>query len=182
MMEWYSILIIVVLFIILIAASRSYDELRKENSNNEMLFDLTKKELNLTEKELQKVKFERDISLSKNNYYEQRESWRIKVLENSNDKIREHNSKLQEELDQLKVPVNRCCEDATRMPDYGLYKCECGGEEFTHLRGSEHSGIKGEIPYNENEYQCVRCGRLHTIKTRMWGTNIQLERVIKKES
>lgn len=248
-MEWYSIVIIVVLFIILIAASCSYDELRKENSNNEMLFDLTKKELNLTEKELQKVKFERDISLSKNNYYEQRESWRIeriKVLENSNDKIREHNSKLQEELDRLnkqkedansipfnikffdpyefkdtfgvkfmqdiinkelgivpdgkispkedskgctnpyqnncKVPVNCCCEDATRMPDYGLYKCECGSEDFTHLRSTENSGIKGEIPYNETEYQCVRCGRLHNIKTKMWGTNIQKDRVIKKES
>jgi len=67
------------------------------------------------------------------------------------------------------------------MPDYGLYKCECGGEEFTHLRGSEHNGIKGEIPYNETEYQCVRCGRLHTIKQKMYGTNIQLDRVIKKE-
>lgn len=114
-MEWLYITIIVVLFIILIAASCCYDELRKENSNNEMLLDLTKKELSQTEKELQKVKFERDISLSKNNYYEQRESWRIeriKVLENSNDKIREHNSKLQEELDRL----NKQKEDANSIP------------------------------------------------------------------
>lgn len=185
MMGWLYITIIVVLFIILIAASCSYDNLRDENKVNEMMLDLTGKELSQTEQELQKVKYEKDILLSKNSYYEQRESWRIeriKVLENSNDKIREHNSKLQEELDQLKVPVNRCCEDATRMPDYGLYKCECGSEEFTRLRGSEHSGIKGEIPYNENEYQCVRCGRLHTIKQKMYGTNIQLDRVIKKES
>lgn len=114
-MEWLYITIIVVLFIILIAASCCYDELRKENSNNEMLLDLTKKELSQTEKELQKVKFERDISLSKNNYYEQRESCRIeriKVLENLNDKIREHNSKLQEKLDRL----NKQKEDANSIP------------------------------------------------------------------
>jgi len=67
-------------------------------------------------------------------------------------------------------------------PRQDLYECECGSEEFTHLRSTENSGIKGEIPYNETEYQCVRCGRLHNIKTKMWGTNIQKDRVIKKES
>jgi len=189
-MEWLYITIMVVLLIILIAASCSYDKLREENSINETMLDLTKKELSQTEKELsqtekelQKVKYEKDILLSKNSYYEQRESWRvarIKMLEDSNDKLREHNSKLQEELDQLKVPVNRC--EGLEIGKESYYQCECGCEEFTHLRGSEQTGIKGEIPYNENEYQCIRCGRLHTIKQKMYGTNIQLDRVIKKES
>lgn len=181
-MEWLYILIIVVLFIILIAASCCYDELRKENKNNEMTLDLTKKELIQTENELEKIKFEKIMLISKNSYYEQRESWRIeriKVLENSNDKIREHNSKLQEELDQLKVPVNRCCKDETRMPDYGLYKCECGGSDFANLRETTFSGIKGEIPYVEVEAQCQKCGRLHTIKRKDWSSQYPKDNLIK---
>ncbi len=90
------------------------------------------------------------------------------------------NIKLKQELEQLEVPVNGC--KGLEIGKESNYQCECGSEEFTHLRSTENSGIKGEIPYNETEYQCVRCGRLHTIKLKIYGTNIQLDRVIKKES
>jgi len=170
-MEWYSIVIICVLVSLLIFVAA-----QKQKCDD--LISTLNTQLIESRREIGKLYAEKT-----SNYLLVEFSYkhRINYLENENEILKKHNSKLQEELDQLKVPVNRCCEDATRMPDYGLYKCECGGEEFTHLRGSEHNGIKGEIPYNETEYQCVRCGRLHTIKQKMYGTNIQLDRVIKKE-
>jgi len=180
-MEWYSIVIICVLVSLLIFVAAllfvALDELEKKQKCDDLISTLNT-QLIESRREIGKLYAEK-----RSNYLfvEFPYKHRINYLENENEILKKHNSKLQEELDQLKVPVNRCCEDATRMPDYGLYKCECGEEEFTHLRGSEHNGIKGEIPYNENEYQCVRCGRLHTIKQKMYGTNIQLDRVIKKE-
>jgi len=170
-------LIILCILIILVVRYKNnkYEEVKKyidfiEKTLNEKLNELRS--------ELSYVKLNRDIHFVTRIEYDAVKKC-LSYYVDENIKLREHNSKLKEELDQLKVPVN-CCK-GLEIGKESNYQCECGSEEFTRLRGSEQTGIKGEIPYHENEYQCTRCGRLHTIKQKMYGTNIQLDRVIKKE-